>query len=367
MLPFFGPAFGNPSSVHHVGRIARAGLDDARERISAALRCKPSEIVFTSGGTESVNLAVFGVARLLRQKGRHIITSAVEHHAVLHCCKYLEEREGFRITYLPVNSEGVVSVDCLEKAISPDTILVSIMAANNETGTIQPITALGAVCQSRGIIFHTDAVQWFGKEPVSSIHQFNASLVSICAHKFYGPKGAGALFIKSPLVLDPILFGGSHELERRAGTENLAGIIGLAYAVERFLNPPIFPKEMLTSLTGHLAFSLSSLPGVLRLGSSSQRLSNTLAVSIAGCDSFSLVAALDLEQICVSSGAACSSGSLEPSHVLAAMGLPRETTNSLIRFSLGRESTLEEVKTIISALPQIIRRVKEASKVSSNL
>ncbi|HEX4645611.1 MAG TPA: cysteine desulfurase family protein, partial [Verrucomicrobiae bacterium] len=190
MLPFFDGIFGNPSSVHHVGRRARSILDDARDRAARVLKCKPSEIIFTSGGTESNNLAIFGAARLLKPKGRHIITSVIEHHAVLHCVQYLAKKEGFEVTYLPVSRDGLVSPDDLAKAIRQDTILVSIMAANNEIGSIQPVAELGAICQKRGVLFHTDAVQWFGKEPVTSVHQFNAGLVSICAHKFHGPKGA---------------------------------------------------------------------------------------------------------------------------------------------------------------------------------
>ncbi|MBI3877714.1 MAG: cysteine desulfurase, partial [Verrucomicrobia bacterium] len=230
MLPFLGDVFGNPSSVHHVGRRARALLDDARDRAAHVFSCKPSEIIFTSGGTESVNLAIFGTARLLRDKGRHLITSAVEHHAVLHACQYLARREGFELTVLPVNAEGRVSVDDLARALRPDTVLVSVQAANNETGTLQPVAELGALCRVRGVLFHTDAVQWFGKEQFANIHQFNADLVSVCAHKFHGPKGVGVLFIRSPLHPDPILFGGGHENERRAGTENLAGIVGLTEA-----------------------------------------------------------------------------------------------------------------------------------------
>ena len=247
MLPFLGEVWGNPSSVHHVGRQARAQLDDARERAAKVLGAKPSEIVFTAGGTESANLAILGTARLLKPKGRHIITSAIEHHAVLRCCEYLAQREGFEVTCLPVDREGLVSPDSLAEAIRPDTILVSIMAANNEIGTIQPVAELGAICRQRGVVFHTDAVQWFGKEPFESVHQFNADLVSICAHKIHGPKGAGALYVKSPLQPAPILLGGSHENERRAGTENLAGIIGLVEALERFVRTPVFDREKLSS------------------------------------------------------------------------------------------------------------------------
>src|SRR6266446_5340483 len=252
MLPYLGEVFGNPSSVHHVGRQARAILDDARDRAAKVLDCKPSEVIFTSGGTESVNLAIFGTARRLKSKGRHIITSSVEHDAVLQCVEYLSKREGFEVSYLPVDGQGLVAVESLEKAIRPDTILVSVMAANNEIGTIQPVAELGAVCRKHGTLFHTDAVQWFGKLPFESIHQFQADLVSVCGHKIHGPKAVGALFVKSPLHPDPILFGGGHENERRAGTENLAGIIGLIEALERFILKPVFAAETLLPLTNRL-------------------------------------------------------------------------------------------------------------------
>ncbi len=360
MLPYLDEVFGNPSSVHHVGRRARALLDDARDRVASLWGSKPSEVVFTSGGTESANLAVFGVARLLRHKGRHIITSAIEHHAVLHCCEYLVKNEGFEATYLPVNLEGRVSVESLAAAFRPDTILVSIMAANNETGTVQPVPELGALCQERGVIFHTDAVQWFGKEPFARISQFNADLVSLCAHKIHGPKGAGALFIKSPLRLDPILFGGRHENERRAGTENLAGSIGLTEALERFVRTPVFAQDRLLPLTQKLISLVHKLEGdgaVFR-GSLTQRLCNTVAFTVRGCDSIALLAGLDLEGICASSGSACSAGSLEPSHVLSAMDVEKEAANALIRFSLGRDSSLAEVQRVEEVLPEIIGRVQ---------
>jgi cysteine desulfurase len=360
MLPYLGEVFGNPSSVHHVGRRARALLDDARDRVARVWLCKPSEVVFTSGGTESSNLAVFGAARLLRGKGRHIITSRVEHHAVLHPCEYLEHKEGFSVTFLPVNAEGLVSVESLVAAIRPDTILVTVMAANNETGAIQPVAELGKICRERGVVFHTDAVQCFGKEPFTGIEQFNADLVSVCAHKFHGPKGAGALFIRSPLHLDPLLFGGGHENERRAGTENLSSIIGFAEATERFVKSPVFPRKQLLALTGRLAAlvdSLSSHGAVLR-SPRANRLTNSIAFTVRGADSIALLAGLDLEGICASSGSACSSGSLEPSHVMLAMGVPREEANSLVRFSLGRESTLAEVEQVERVLPEVIARVR---------
>ena len=361
MLPFLGGVFGNPSSVHHIGRQARAFLDDARDRVAQVWQSKPSEVIFTSGGTESNNLAVFGAARLLRDKGRHLITSSVEHHAVLHCFHYLERREGFSVTYLPVNGEGLVSPDDLAMAIRPDTILVSIMAANNETGAIQPVAALGEICRSRGVVFHTDAVQWFGKEHFEAIEQFNADLVSVCSHKFYGPKGAGALFMRSPLHLDPILFGGSHENERRAGTENLAAIAGFSGALTRFVKPPVFCSETLRPLIARLVERATSLDGVVFRGSRQSRLANTVAFTVAGCDSITLLAGLDLMGICASSGSACSAGSLEPSHVLLAMGVEKRLANSLVRFSLGRNSTLHEVETVADVFLHIINRARSCS------
>jgi cysteine desulfurase len=360
MLPFLGEVWGNPSSVHHVGRQARALLDEARERAAKVLGSKPSEVVFTAGGTESANLAIFGTARLLKPKGRHIITSAIEHPAVLRCCEYLAQQEGFEVTFLPVDREGLVSPESLAKALRPDTILVSIMAANNEIGTLQPVAEIGALCRQHGVLFHTDAVQWLGKEPFADVHQFNADLVSICAHKIHGPKGAGALFVKSPLRPAPLLLGGSHENERRAGTENLAGIIGLVEALERFVRTPVFAKERLAPLTERLIQLVDRLPGVQFVGARARRLTNTVAFVVAGSDSIPLLAGLDMEGICASSGSACSAGSLEPSHVIEALGLGQRLANSLIRFSLGRQSNWEEVELVESVLPEVIRRAQLA-------
>lgn len=358
MLPFLGDIFGNPSSIHHVGRKARALLDDARERVAAVWKSRPSEVVFTSGGTESNNLAIFGTARLLRDKGRHIVTSTIEHHAVLHCFQYLERKEGFRVTYLPVNAEGIVGPDDLKRAIQPDTILVSIMSANNESGSIQPVATLGHLCREKGVLFHTDAVQSFGKQAFSDIHQFNADLVSACSHKFHGPKGAGALFIRSPLHPDPIAFGGGHENERRAGSENVAGIVGFAEATERFVKTPVFEAAKLGPLTNSLIDIIRTIDGVTLRGSMENRLCNTVALTVAGADSITLLAGLDMEGICASSGSACSAGSLEPSHVMSAMGVDKNSANSLVRFSLGRESTMDEVETVGAVLKNVINRVQ---------
>lgn len=361
MMPYLGEVFGNPSSLHHVGRRARALLDEAHDRVAQVWKCKPSEVVFTSGGTESNNLAIFGAARLLKSKGQHLLTSAVEHHAVLHCFDYLAKKEGFAVTILPVDAEGRVDPGAVADAIRPDTVLVSIMSANNEIGTLEPVAEIGALCRERGIILHTDAVQSFGKESFASIHQFGADLVSVCAHKFHGPKGAGALFIRSPLHPDPILFGGGHENERRAGTENVAGIIGFAEATERFVPKPIFPNEKLLDLSrrleGHLA-KLSSL-GVAVRNPQERRLGNTVAFTVRGCDSISLLAGLDLEGVCASSGSACSAGSLEPSHVMVAIGVDKSSANALVRFSLGRDSTEEEVEHVAKVVPEVIRRAQQ--------
>tara|TARA_B100001250_G_scaffold176133_1_gene151395 strand:- start:1703 stop:2845 length:1143 start_codon:yes stop_codon:yes gene_type:complete len=357
MLPFLGDFFGNPSSIHHIGRKARSFLDDCRDRVSQIWKCKPSEVVFTSGGTESNSLGICGTARLMKPKGRHLITTAIEHHAVLHTIEYLVNKEGFEVTILPVDAEGVVSTQDLENAIRNDTILVSIMAANNETGAIQPVSELGAICKKHEVLFHTDAVQWFGKEPFDSIHQFNADLVSVCGHKFHAPKGVGALFIKSPLLPDPILFGGGHENERRAGTENLSGIAGLVEAMELFVTSPIFSRSDIQPLTDSMAV-LTEIEGVNLSSPISCKLANTISFTVSGSDSMTLLAALDMEGICASSGSACSAGSLNPSHVISAMGRSEEDANSLVRFSLGRETKEEDIAFVLNKFPEIIDRIR---------
>lgn len=359
MLPFMDGVYGNPSSVHHVGQQARAALDAARDRVAGVFKSKPSEIVFTSGGTESNNLAIFGAARLRASmgKGRHLIVSPVEHHAVLHCFQYLEKHENFRVTYLRVGSDGIVNPEDVRAAITPETTLVSVMAANNETGAIQPVAAVGKICRERDVLFHTDAAQWFGKQSFENIAQFEADLVSVCAHKFHGPKGAGALFVRSPLLPHPILFGGGHENERRAGTENMPAIIGMVEALERFVKQPVFASEKLRSLTEQLRACAAEIPGV-DIRSPNERLANTISFTVDGADSIALMAGLDLEGVCASSGSACSAGSLEPSHVLVAMGAPRNLANSFVRFSLGRDSTEEEVRCVEKILPKVIAQIR---------
>jgi len=357
MLPHLSEVWGNPSSIHRVGNQARALLDESRESVAHTLGCRPSEIIFTSGGTESSNLAICGTARALKSRGNHIITSAIEHHAVLHTCQYLAKHEGFELTVLPVSGEGRVNVETVAKAIRPESILVSIMAANNEIGSLQPVDQIGDLCRQRGILFHTDAVQWFGKEPFRGIDQFNADLVSICAHKIHGPKGAGALYLRSPLMPHPIQFGGSHENERRAGTENLLAIVGFAACLSKFLHPPVFPLELMVQLTDRLRSILETIEGVQIVTPRNGNLKNTLACVVDGVDSISLLAALDLEGVCVSNGSACSAGSSQPSHVIQAIG-KATSANSLIRFSFGRENTLAEVDTLKTLLPNLIRRAQ---------
>jgi len=359
MEPYLENVWGNPSSVHAVGRRARAALDEFRYRLAGAWKCRPSEVIFTSGGTESNNLAVLGTARLRGAQGyRHLVVSPVEHHAVLHALKHLEAHEGFTLTLVPVNHHGRVSAEAVAEALRPDTALVSIMAANNETGTLQPVAEIGRLCRERGVLFHTDAVQAFGKLPFERIDQFEADLVSVCAHKFHGPKGAGALFIRSPLLPHPTQHGGAQENERRGGTENLTAVAGLVSAFETLVLQPVFPTDSLRAWTERLAQTVTSLPGVERHGCPENRLPNTLAFSVEGTDSISLLANLDLEGVCASSGSACTAGSVEPSHVLRAMGVPESRAKALVRFSLGRESTEEEVARVERLLPAVIDRCR---------
>lgn len=346
--------YGNPSSIHHIGQKARYILDSCRDRIAGVWKCKPSEVIFTSGGTESNNLALFGVARQEKSRGKHIITSNIEHHAVLHALEYLEKYEGFEITCIPVNSKGFVEVESVRAAIRPDTILVSIMAANNEIGTIQPVNRIGKICQENGILFHTDAVQWFGKEPVEEVGQFHADLVSVCGHKFHGPKGVGALFIRSPLLPHPIHFGGAHENERRAGTENLPGIIGFTEAVERFTKVPVFDRIDWIDWRLELRSILSRIEGISIRSPESNCLKNTFAFTVRGTDGMTLIANLDLQGICVSSGSACSAGSIEPSHVIKALGADKQESSSLVRISFGRDNKREQLDKLVHILPSVI-------------
>lgn len=352
-------AFGNPSSIHAAGRHARALLDESRERLSVLWGCRPSEIIFTSGGTEANNLAVFGVARARADRGRHLVTSPIEHPSVRQAFEYLAAREGYEVTIVRTDPLGVIDPGDVRRALRSDTTLVSVMAANNEVGTLQPIRDIGELCRDHGVCFHTDAVQWFGKEPVAAIDDFAADLVAGCAHKLGGPRGAGVLYARSPLLLRALLVGGSQENDRRAGTENLPAIVGLVAAWEHFTKPPVFDRTRLEPLTSLLETRCLAIEGIRRWGPPlQQRLANTLAITVQGCDSLSLLAGLDLAGVCASSGSACSVGSLEPSHVLTSLGASRAEATGLVRFSLGPAATREEILTTAEALAAVVTRVR---------
>jgi len=350
MLPFLDGGFGNPSSIHAEGRRARAGVDDARDRLAAVMGVRPHEIIFTGGGTESCNLGVIGLARAHAPKGKHIITSAIEHHAVLHACEYLQHFEGFEVSILPVDASGTVSPQALEECIRPDTTVVSVMHANNETGAIQPLRELAEVCARHGIFFHTDAVQTFGKMPVRP-RELGVSALSIAAHKFYGPKGVGALFLGAGIALSRTAHGGAHEGTRRPGTENVAGIAGMAAAAEASSGE----SARLLPLRETLWESIrAACPEAIRNGDPERTLANTLNVSFPGADGEAFLIGLDLEGVCVSSGSACMVGSIQPSHVLLAMGIPPETAMATVRFSLGNGTTERDVLQASGAVRRVL-------------
>ena len=358
MLPYLGRYFGNPSSVHAAGREARAAIDNARDKLAALLRAKPGEIIFTGGATESCNLAVLGLARSSSSRGGHIISNKAEHHAVLHPLEHLEQHEGFEVTWLNVSESGMVDLDQLADSIRPDTRLVSIMTANNETGVIQPMREISQICRDRGVLLHSDMVQAFGKTDV------DVSLVdvaSFAAHKFYGPKGTGFLCLRAGLPIQPIMFGGAHENQRRPGTENVASIAGMAAAAEWILRDRETEQERRAQLRDQLWRSIVDVfPDAQQNGDPTHRLANTLNASFIGVDSETMLMALDLEGICASSGSACMVGSVRASHVLLAMGLPMERARSAIRLSLGKWTTAKEIADAGDALDRIAKRTKDA-------
>src|SRR5438552_7998804 len=361
MLPYLGRHFGNPSSAHAASRRARAAIDNARDKLAALLRVKPHELIFTSGGTESCNLAVLGLARCrssLPERGGHVISNKAEHHAVLNALEHLEKHEGFDVTWLDVAKNGMVDVDQLAASIRPETRLVSIMSANNETGVIQPMREIAQICRARGVLLHSDMVQVFGKMDVD-VSMVDAA--SFAAHKFYGPKGVGFLFLRSGLSIEPIMFGGSHENERRPGTENVAGIAGMAAAAEWILRDRETEQERRAQLRDQLWKGIADVfPDAQQNGDPTHRLANTLNASFIGVDSETMLMALDLEGICASSGSACMVGSVRASHVLLAMGLPMERARSAIRLSLGKWTTVEEIAATGNALDRIAKRTKDA-------
>jgi len=356
MLPYLDRHFGNPSSVHAAGREARAAIDDARDKLAGLLHVKPHEIIFTGGGTESCNLAVLGLARCRMERGGHVISAKTEHHAVLNAVEHLEKHEGFEVTWLNASRDGIVDLDQLAKSIRPETRLVSIMTANNETGVIQPMREISQICREKGVLLHSDMVQSFGKI------ETDLSLVdaaSFAAHKFYGPKGAGFLFLRSGLSIQPIMFGGAHENERRPGTENVAAIAGMATAAEWTLRDREEEQQREAKLRDELWMRISkSVSEAKQNGASAPRLANTLNVSLLGLDSETLLIALDLEGVCASSGSACMVGSVVASHVLLAMGLPIERARSAVRFSLGKWTTADEIKATGDAVQKIVERLQ---------
>jgi cysteine desulfurase len=355
MLPYLGRYYGNPSSVHAAGREARAAIDNARDKLAELLRVKPHELIFTSGGTESCNLVVLGLARSRSPHAGHIISAKTEHHAVLNAVEHLEKHESIEVTWLNVARDGIVDLDQLAAAIRPETRLVSIMAANNETGVIQPMGEISQICREHGVLLHSDVVQAFGKMDV------DLSLVdaaSFAAHKFYGPKGVGFLYLRSGLSIQPIMFGGAHENERRPGTENVAAIAAMAAAAEWTLRDRENEQERQAELRDDLWTRISqNVPDAKQNGQNAPRLANTLNVSLLGLDSEMLLIALDLEGVCASSGSACMVGSVVASHVLLAMGLPIERARSAVRFSLGKWTTPNEIKAAGDAVEKIVDRL----------
>ncbi len=361
MLPYFGEIYGNASSIHGFGRAARVAVNDARSEVAGLLGAASiEEIVFTSGGTEADNFAIKGAANALKSKGNHIITSAVEHHAVLNSCKALE-KEGYKVTYAGVDEYGIIKLDELKAAITDKTILITVMHANNEVGTIEPIEEIGAIAKEKGIYFHTDAVQAAGKLPLD-LKKMSIDLLSLSGHKLYGPKGIGALYIRKGTKITPQMHGGHHEMGKRAGTENVPGIIGLGKACELAGKELEQESKKLTELRDYFYKGITAKIGEVRLnGHPEKRLPNTLNVGFKYLEGESIILNLDMEGVAVSTGSACTSGSLEPSHVLTAMGVDPAETQGSVRFSLGRDNTKEDIDYVLSVLPPIIKRLRDMS------
>ena len=362
MMPYLTTVYGNPSSMYSIGSEAQKAVELARVDVAEAINALPREIFFTSGGSESDNWAIKGVARALKAKGKnHIITSAFEHHAVLHTCDALK-KEGFEITLLDVHSDGLVRPEELEAAIKDTTALVSIMYANNEIGTIQPIEELGAICRKHGVLFHTDAVQAMGNVPID-VKKQNIDLLSMTAHKLHGPKGCGALYIRQGVRPQILIDGGAQERGMRAGTENVAGIVGLASAVKRAKATMEQRTEKLTRLRNKLIDSLSKIERSRLNGDREKRLPGNINMCFEGIEGEALLLRLDLMGICASSGSACTSGSLDPSHVLLAIGLPHEIAHGSLRLSFSDETTEEDIDYIAKCVPQVVNTLRSMSQV----
>ena len=362
MKPWLLEQYGNPSSIYSIGRQARTAVETARRQVAAALDCEPNEVYFTSGGSEADNWALKGTAHLLAKQGkRHLITTNFEHHAILHTCAALE-KEGFEVTYLPVDSKGLVTAEQVRQAIRPDTALVSIMYANNEIGTVQPISEIAAVCKEAGVRFHTDAVQAVGHLPIS-VREQNITMLSLSAHKLHGPKGVGALIVRKGFIPPNLIDGGGQEKGRRAGTENVSGIVGLGEAITAAVEKMEEETPRVTALRDRLIDGLVKLPKVRLNGDRQHRLPGNVNLSFEGIEGESLLLMLDYAGICASSGSACTSGSLDPSHVLLAIGLPHEVAHGSLRLTLGDQTTDEDVDYILEQVPPIVERLRSMSPV----
>mgnify|MGYP000878056813 FL=1 len=359
MLPYFSNEFGNASGVYSWSRTAHQAMDKARDTVARILGARPDEIVFTGSGSESDNLAIKGAAWANRHKGKHIITSSIEHFAVLETCQWLE-RQGFEVTYLPVDSVGLVDPEQVKQALRPDTILVSIMYANNEVGTIQPISEIGSILKDTQAVFHTDAVQAAGVLDLD-VDKLNVDLLTISAHKFYGPKGVGVLYVRKGTNIEPLIHGGGHERKRRAGTENIAGIVGLAKALELSYEERDTENARLEALRNQLIEGLSAIPHSRVNGSLTKRLPNNVNVCFEFIEGESLLLNLDMKGVAASSGSACTSGSLDPSHVLLAMGLSHEIAHGSLRLTLGRGTTQADIDYVLQEVPPIVERLRAMS------
>ncbi len=362
MLPYLKEEYGNPSSIYKIARNSKNAIEEARKQVQKAIGARdPDEIYFTGGGTEADNWAIKGVFEACANKGSHIVTTAVEHHAVLHTCEYLEKVRGARITYLPVDSEGFVKMDALREAITDETVLVSVIFANNEIGTINPVAEIGAICREKGVLFHVDAVQAVGNVPID-VEEMKIDLLSMSGHKFYGPKGVGALYIRKGVKLPPFLHGGAQERKRRAGTENVAGIVGMGRAIELAAAELDEHIRRLSPLRDYLIDEILKRVPFTRLnGPRENRLPGHANFSFQFIEGESLLLLLDMAGICASSGSACTSGSLDPSHVLMAIGLPHEIAHGSLRLTLGRENTKEDVDYILEKIPPIVDRLRDMS------
>lgn len=361
MLPYFSDKFGNPSSIYNIGRQAKRAIEEARQKVADLIGAKKEEIIFTSSGTESDNLAIKGIAFKNRKKGDHIITSSIEHHAVLHVCKYLES-QGFKVTYLPVNKDGIVNPADVEKAITPQTILITIMHANNEIGTLQPIEEIGKIAREKNVPFHTDAVQTAGKLPLD-VETLGVSLLSMSAHKMYGPKGVGALYLRKGTFIEPLFHGGGHERNLRSSTENVPGIVGFGKAAE--LAKQRFPEEAkLADLRDRLIKGILDIKDSYLNGHPAKRLPNNANFRFSYIEGESMILNLDMKGVAASTGSACSSTSLEPSHVLMAIGLKPEEAHGSLRLTLGRENTQEDVDYVVSILPEIVNKLRMISPLA---